>query len=581
MFRLAKRRSRKPFYLLSTVYRRRLEKLERDARNKLLQKNLKIASARVDSDSVDKGQILAESSQPGNEEIAFYSNASSDDMQFDEASSSSDAAKSTSDSDDALDTEPQNTRDNFQERLAEVFVVRTHPCLSTLPKDCRTLLKTPRITHLTFNIAGDEYLHLGFEAGILFILEQTSPDLIPLDTLMIDFSTDGATLDGCVAYRGIQHRLRTDEEYRNNIDGEHHTESESALHPLGVELPQHHPSIIHNLQYHHPCMFHHHHSHHNTQINTCLLHQHHYNIDPLYHIHLQIIMDQLHRMEERQISIENKTDENAKTIKRLLKESTMKRPTKPQEVSFKIVDDFLAFEEVDEEINNDLVGDFIYLGQANSIDCATEYFCSVFPEDEEVSSHLILNGKSGQRGGCKLRDSRFAQACQDAMNSNKYFINPNNVEFYDALEKALKSLKTRKWRYNKKRRQENEEDVPPNRCRRIDNKDEKTTEFEDIVETEQEIDDDENLENDSLGGNDELTETQHTEETEEIEDTEDALWNEDNIAEEIHEDAEMENYVDDDKIQEDTTRRRYVKPCVHDPRIQSEKFVANKIAAFL
>ncbi|XP_029157968.1 uncharacterized protein LOC114930371 [Nylanderia fulva] len=269
---------------------------------------------------------------------------------------------------------------------------------------------------------------------------------------------------------------------------------------------------------------------------------------------LKIIMDQLRRMEERQISIENKTDENAKTIKRLLKESTMKRPTKPQEVSFKTVDDFLAFEEVDEEIYNDLVGYFIYLGRANPIDCAAEYFRSVFPEDEEVSSYLTLNGKSGQRGGCKLRDSRFAQACQDAMNSNKYFINPNNVEFYDALEKALKSLKTRKWRYNKKRRQENEEDVPPNRRRRIDNEDEKTTEFEDIVETEQEIDDDENLENDSLGGNDELTETQHTEETEEIEDTEDALWDEDNIAEEIHEDAEMENYVDDDKIQEDTER---------------------------
>lgn len=74
-------------------------------------------------------------------------------------------------------------------------VLRTHPCFSTLPKDCRTLLKTPRVTHPTFHIAGGEYLHLGFETGILSTLQQTSPELIPLDTLMVDFSTDGATLD--------------------------------------------------------------------------------------------------------------------------------------------------------------------------------------------------------------------------------------------------------------------------------------------------------------------------------------------------------------------------------------------------
>lgn len=78
---------------------------------------------------------------------------------------------------------------------AVLQVVRTHSCFSALPKDCRTLLKTPRTAHPTFNIAGDEYLHLGFETGIFSILQQTSLELIPFDTLMIDFSTDGATLD--------------------------------------------------------------------------------------------------------------------------------------------------------------------------------------------------------------------------------------------------------------------------------------------------------------------------------------------------------------------------------------------------
>ncbi|KMQ83145.1 neurofilament medium polypeptide-like protein, partial [Lasius niger] len=67
-----------------------------------------------------------------------------------------------------------------------------------------------------------------------------------------------------------------------------------------------------------------------------------------------MIMAQLRRMEERQISIENKTDENSKIIKRLMRESAVRRPVKPQGISFRTVDDFLAFEEVDEEIYNDL-----------------------------------------------------------------------------------------------------------------------------------------------------------------------------------------------------------------------------------
>ncbi|XP_071647556.1 uncharacterized protein [Temnothorax longispinosus] len=158
MLRLAKRRSRKPYHLLSAVHCRRLEKLERAARNEyecLQQQNLDVANARADSDFVDEGQILAECSQTEEDEISYVSFAN-----------------------------------------AVLQVVRTHSCLSTLPKDSRTLLKTPRTAHPTLNIAGGEYFHLGFETGILSILQQTFPELIPLDTLMVDFSTDGATLDG-------------------------------------------------------------------------------------------------------------------------------------------------------------------------------------------------------------------------------------------------------------------------------------------------------------------------------------------------------------------------------------------------
>lgn len=53
----------------------------------------------------------------------------------------------------------------------------------------------------------------------------------------------------------------------------------------------------------------------------------------------------------------------------------------------------------------------------------------------------------------------------DAMNSNRYFPNPNDIELHEALEKALKSLKTRKWRFNRKRKQQDDGFVPNQRRR--------------------------------------------------------------------------------------------------------------------
>lgn len=127
MLRLANRRNRKPYHLLSAVYRRRLEKLERAARNECLQQqNVDTVNARADSDFVDEGQIRAECSPTEEDEIFVSSDAPADDVQFalnevDEVLSSSDVVESISDNDDAMDIEPQDI-DNFQERLAEVFV---------------------------------------------------------------------------------------------------------------------------------------------------------------------------------------------------------------------------------------------------------------------------------------------------------------------------------------------------------------------------------------------------------------------------------------------------------------------------
>lgn len=102
-----------------------------------------------------------------------------------------------------------DTLQNFESKLAEVFlstnmfhvqgnavlkVLRSHGCFSNLKKDVRSLLQTPRIRCELQQVSGGEYLHLGFVAGLLSILHETPTMQIP-EHLLIDFSTDGATLD--------------------------------------------------------------------------------------------------------------------------------------------------------------------------------------------------------------------------------------------------------------------------------------------------------------------------------------------------------------------------------------------------
>jgi len=83
----------------------------------------------------------------------------------------------------------------YHTQINGVLQVSSNTSLSTLSKECRTLLKTLQIADPTLYIAGSKYLHLRVEAGILSILQQTSSELILLDTLIIDFSSDNATLD--------------------------------------------------------------------------------------------------------------------------------------------------------------------------------------------------------------------------------------------------------------------------------------------------------------------------------------------------------------------------------------------------
>ncbi|XP_071581909.1 uncharacterized protein [Temnothorax nylanderi] len=87
-------------------------------------------------------------------------------------------------------------------------LLRSHQCFSYLPKDVRTLLRTPKTPVELFDVEPGEYLHLGFESALINSLQSTSPSLIPR-SLQVDFSTDGATLDnsGNIVLWPIQCRI--------------------------------------------------------------------------------------------------------------------------------------------------------------------------------------------------------------------------------------------------------------------------------------------------------------------------------------------------------------------------------------
>lgn len=86
--------------------------------------------------------------------------------------------------------------------------VRTHSCFNTLPKDPRTIMKTPREPCVIPKIAGGEYLHFGFKQAVLTILRETPFRFIP-SILKIDMNVDGASLDsgGTVSVWPIQIRI--------------------------------------------------------------------------------------------------------------------------------------------------------------------------------------------------------------------------------------------------------------------------------------------------------------------------------------------------------------------------------------
>lgn len=112
---------------------------------------------------------------------------------------------------------------SFREHLASCFVdnnlthiqgnsilsvLRTHPCFSSLPKDVRTLLNTPRNSGIVYRVEPGEYIHFDLEIEIIKCLTNIS-SAVTVNQLEIDFNTDGCALDksGSIHIWPIQVRI--------------------------------------------------------------------------------------------------------------------------------------------------------------------------------------------------------------------------------------------------------------------------------------------------------------------------------------------------------------------------------------
>lgn len=98
---------------------------------------------------------------------------------------------------------------SFQEQLASCFVnnnlthvqsnniltlLRKHSCFSSLPRDVRTLLGTPRTRVIVSNVEPGEYVHFDLAESLVQSISNISSANIT-NTLKLDISTDGCSLD--------------------------------------------------------------------------------------------------------------------------------------------------------------------------------------------------------------------------------------------------------------------------------------------------------------------------------------------------------------------------------------------------
>jgi len=164
------------------------------------------------------------------------SNDTSSNSCYDSQRSSESSGKSSCENNCTGKTYVEKEPNSFSQQLAQICcqtnmnhtqinailgLLRSHECHSKLPKDARTLLKTPKhYSGKIRNAAPGQYLHVGIKDNIVQKLSTLTRHTLP-SQIVIDISTDGANIYKSVDFDiwPIQFRINNIEDKRPMIAG--------------------------------------------------------------------------------------------------------------------------------------------------------------------------------------------------------------------------------------------------------------------------------------------------------------------------------------------------------------------------
>lgn len=222
----------KPFNIKSSISRKALHRLSVRQRSKVMSEirsNLRLQNYCNCSNATEKPdniQNIQDGSGPSTSmytstNVNSINNISNIAYDTEDNTSSSSSCVSEISNIVSLSVDISN-EPSFSERLPSCFVhnnlthvqcnsilslLRTHPCFSSLPKDARTLLRTPQNRVIVYKVEPGEYIHFDLERKLVESLENAS--FVTVGELVLDFSTDGCNLDkaGTVHIWPIQCRI--------------------------------------------------------------------------------------------------------------------------------------------------------------------------------------------------------------------------------------------------------------------------------------------------------------------------------------------------------------------------------------
>ncbi|XP_036151028.1 uncharacterized protein LOC118648737 isoform X2 [Monomorium pharaonis] len=127
---------------------------------------------------------------------------------------------------------------------------------------------------------------------------------------------------------------------------------------------------------------------------------------------VHVVQDLFKKLNKRLDIIEKKESENHAMLLRLTKIKNRRVQSIPKCLLFKSIQNLILFDNANDDIYNEVVDYFIYLGGFNPIDCATIYFNCAFEKVEKTTLEVTWHGTKDLKA---LKTTCFAHACEDAI----------------------------------------------------------------------------------------------------------------------------------------------------------------------